>query len=54
MKDYNSIPETADLKEPTDTKFMMAVPMMFNKSKKYSSCKAWNNRVCVCHQGYSS
>ena len=35
MKDYNSIPETADLKEPTDTKFMMAVPMMFNKSKKY-------------------
>ena len=35
MKDYNSIPETADLEEPTDTKFMMAVPMMFNKSKKY-------------------
>ncbi len=35
MKDYNSIPETADLKEPKDTKFMMAVPMMFNKSKKY-------------------
>nr|DAZ19754.1 MAG TPA: portal protein [Caudoviricetes sp.] len=35
MKDYNSIPETADLKEPTNTKFMMAVPMMFNKSKKY-------------------
>ena len=35
MKDYNSIPETTDLKEPTDTKFMMAVPMMFNKSKKY-------------------
>jgi len=35
LKDYNSIPETEDLKEPTDTKFMMAVPMMFNKSKKY-------------------
>lgn len=35
MEDYKSIPETADLKEPTDTNFMMAVPMMFNKSKKY-------------------
>ena len=35
MQDYKSIPETAELKEPKDTKFMMAVPMMFNKSKKY-------------------
>ncbi len=35
MKDYKAIPETAELKEPKDTKFMMAVPMMFNKSKKY-------------------
>ena len=35
MKDYKAIPETAELEEPKDTKFMMAVPMMFNKSKKY-------------------
>lgn len=35
MKDYKAIPETSELKEPKDTKFMMAVPMMFNKSKKY-------------------
>lgn len=35
MQDYKAIPETAELKEPKDTKFMMAVPMMFNKSKKY-------------------
>lgn len=35
MQDYKSISETAELKEPKDTKFMMAVPMMFNKSKKY-------------------
>ncbi len=35
MSDYKSIPEVADLKEPNGTKFMMAVPMMFNKSKKY-------------------
>lgn len=35
LDDYKSIDETKDLKEPFDTKFMMAVPMMFNKSKKY-------------------
>ena len=35
MQDYKAIPETADLKEPQDTNFMMAIPMMFNKSKKY-------------------
>ena len=35
MDGYKVIPETADLKEPTDVNFMMAIPMMFNKSKKY-------------------
>ena len=35
MEDYKSITETADLKEPTNVNFMMAIPMMFNKSKKY-------------------
>ena len=35
VEDYRSIPETADLREPTDVNFMMAIPMMFNKSKKY-------------------
>ena len=35
MDNYRAIPETADLKEPRDTNFMLAVPMMFNKSKKY-------------------
>ena len=34
MNDYRAIPETADLKEP-NINFMMAIPMMFNKSKKY-------------------
>lgn len=34
MEDYRAIPETADLKEP-NVNFMMAIPMMFNKSKKY-------------------
>ena len=34
MDDYRAIPETADLKEP-NVNFMMAIPMMFNKSKKY-------------------
>lgn len=34
MNDYRAIPETADLKEP-NVNFMMAIPMMFNKSKKY-------------------
>lgn len=35
MDDYRAIPETADLKEPTNVSFNMAIPMMFNKSKKY-------------------
>lgn len=35
MDDYRLIPETADLREPTDVNFMIAIPMMFNKSKKY-------------------
>ena len=35
MEDYKAIPETADLREPTDVSFNMAIPMMFNKSKKY-------------------
>lgn len=35
MDNYKAIPETEDLKEPRDTNFMLAVPMMFNKSKKY-------------------
>ena len=35
MGDYRAIPETADLKEPTNVNFNMAIPMMFNKSKKY-------------------
>ena len=35
VEDYRSIEETKDLKEPTDVNFMMAIPMMFNKSKKY-------------------
>ena len=35
MEDYRAIPETADLEEPTDVNFMMAIPVMFNKSKKY-------------------
>ena len=35
MEDYKAIPETADLEEPTDVNFNMAIPMMFNKSKKY-------------------
>lgn len=34
MSDYRAIPETADLKEP-NVNFMMAIPIMFNKSKKY-------------------
>ena len=32
---YKEIPETAELKEPKDVNFNMAIPMMFNKSKKY-------------------
>lgn len=35
VEDYKSIEETKDLKEPTDVNFNMAIPMMFNKSKKY-------------------
>lgn len=35
VKDYKSIPETAELKEPIGVNFSMAIPMMFNKSKKY-------------------
>ena len=35
IDDYRAIPETADLKEPTNVSFNMAIPMMFNKSKKY-------------------
>lgn len=35
VEDYRSIEETKDLEEPTDVNFMMAIPMMFNKSKKY-------------------
>ena len=35
MDDYKAISETAELKEPTDVNFNMAIPMMFNKSKKY-------------------
>lgn len=35
IPNYTEIPETKDLKEIKDTGFMMAVPMMFNKSKKY-------------------
>lgn len=35
VDDYRSIEETKDLEEPTDVNFMMAMPMMFNKSKKY-------------------
>ena len=35
MDDYRAIPETAELREPTDVNFMIAIPMMFNKSKKY-------------------
>lgn len=35
MDDYRAIPETADLVEPTNVNFSMAIPMMFNKSKKY-------------------
>jgi len=31
----SEIEETKDLKEITDNNFMMAIPMMFNKSKKY-------------------
>lgn len=35
VEDYTSIKETKDLKEPKDVNFNMAIPMMFNKSKKY-------------------
>ena len=35
VEDYRAIPETVELKEPTDVNFMMAIPVMFNKSKKY-------------------
>ena len=35
MDDYRAIPETAELEEPKDVNFNMAIPMMFNKSKKY-------------------
>lgn len=35
VEDYTSIEETKDLKEPKDVNFNMAIPMMFNKSKKY-------------------
>lgn len=35
LDDYKAIDETRDLKEPTDVNFMMAIPMMFNKSKKF-------------------
>lgn len=35
VEDYKSIPETAELKEPIGVNFSMAIPMMFNKSKKY-------------------
>ena len=35
VEDYRSIPETAELEEPTDVNFMMAIPVIFNKSKKY-------------------
>lgn len=34
-KDLSELEETKDLKEVTDNNFMMAVPMMFNKSKKF-------------------
>ena len=34
LDDYRAIEETKDLQEP-NVKFMMAVPMKFNKSKKY-------------------
>ena len=34
VEDYKLIPETAELKEPK-VNFNMAIPMMFNKSKKY-------------------
>ncbi len=34
-KELSEIEETKDLKEVTDNTFMMAVPMMFNKSKKF-------------------
>lgn len=33
--ELSEIEETKDLKEVTDNNFMMAIPMMFNKSKKY-------------------
>lgn len=35
LDNYREIDETKDLKEPKDTNFILAVPMMFNKSKKY-------------------
>lgn len=36
LDNYKEIEETKDLEEPKDTNFIMAVPMMFNKSKKYN------------------
>lgn len=33
--ELSELEETKDLKEVTDNKFMMAIPMMFNKSKKF-------------------
>lgn len=33
--DYKMLDKTKDLKEPSDTNFMMAIPVMFNKSKKF-------------------
>lgn len=35
QNDYKSIPETKELKEVTDNTFTMAIPMLFNKSKKF-------------------
>lgn len=35
LPEYNTLAETKDLKEVTDSNFCMAVPMMFNKSKKF-------------------
>lgn len=35
VENYKELEETKDLKEPTEVNFIMAIPVMFNKSKKY-------------------
>ena len=36
--------------DPIDRQRLMDARCYTGRCSKYSSCKAWNNRVCVCHQ----